>query len=265
MKTIQLHDAATLVVHDAGKGSPLLFVHGFPLDHTQWSGQLPVFAQTHRVLAPDLRGFGGSEASSDTMTMEQFADDLAAMLDVLQIAEPVTLCGLSMGGYIAFQFARKHAAKLKALVLCDTKAVADTPEGAETRRKMAEQVVISGTGGVADAMLPKLVAPSTKDRHPEVIEAVRGMIAAASPAGVAAAQRGMAARPDSSEMLSQIAVPTLVIVGEDDAIASVEEMRKIAAAIPGAQFRVIPEAGHLSPLENSAAFNAALREFVDSL
>jgi len=265
MQTIKLPDGVTLVVHDAGSGSPLVFAHGFPLDHTQWSAQLPVFAQTHRVLAPDLRGFGGSEATPGTVTMEQFADDLAALLDTLQIAEPVILCGLSMGGYIAFQFVRKYASRLKALVLCDTKAVADTPEGAETRRKMAEQVLVAGTGGVPDAMLPKLMAPATKDRHPELIAAVRDMIATASPAGVAAAQRGMAARPDSSELLPQIKVLTLVIVGEHDAISSVEEMRGIAQRIPQAQFRVIPDAGHLSPLENSAAFNAALGEFLESL
>lgn len=265
MKTIQLCDGTTLVAHDAGSGTTLLFVHGFPLDHTQWNAQLPVFGQTHRVLAPDLRGFGGSEATPGVATMEQFADDLAALLDALQIGEPVVVCGLSMGGYIAFQFARKYASRLKALVLCDTRAVADTTDGAETRRKMADEVEVSGTAKVADAMLPKLLAPDTKNRHPEIVEAVRAMVAAARPAGVAAAQRGMAARPDSSELLPRINVPTLVVVGEHDAISTVDEMRRIAEAIPRAKFHVVSAAGHLSPLENPTAFNDALRNFLATL
>jgi pimeloyl-ACP methyl ester carboxylesterase len=265
MKTINLQDGTTLSVHDAGNGTPLLFVHGFPLDHTQWNAQLSVFAQTHRVLAPDLRGFGASEPKPGTMTMEQFADDLAALLDSLQIAQPAVLCGLSMGGYIAFQFARKYASRLKALVLCDTRAVADTPEGAQARRKMADEVQVSGVAGVADAMLPKLLAPDTKNRHAEAVEAVRTMISAASPAGISAAQRGMAARPDSSQLLSQINIPTLVLVGQHDSISTVDEMRTIASAISSAQFQIIADAGHLSPLENSAAFNSALRDFLATL
>ncbi|HXT58560.1 MAG TPA: alpha/beta fold hydrolase [Pirellulales bacterium] len=249
-------------VFDEGAGEPLLFVHGFPLDHTMWQAQLPAFAPRRRVIAPDLRGFGASESRGETVTMEDFADDLAALLDAMQVQEPVVLCGLSMGGYIAFPFARKHTARLRSLVLCDTRAAADSPEAAANRWKVAEQVLAEGAEVVAQAMLPKLFGKRTVAEQPETVAAMRRVMAATKPAAIAAAQRGMAARSDSTALLPEIRVPTLVVVGAEDAIAPVEEMRSMAAAIPGAEFVVVPGAGHMAPLENPAAFNAALREFL---
>lgn len=251
-----------LKVFDRGQGPALLFVHGFPLDHTMWTGQLEAFASTHRVIAPDLRGFGGSDVTAGSVSMEQMADDCAALLDALDVRERVTFCGLSMGGYVAWQFVRKHAARLGRLVLCDTRAVPDTPEAAEGRRKMADHVLAHGTEAVATAMLPKLFAPTTVQAQPEVVEATRQVILAAKPAGVAAAQHGMAARPDTRPLLATIRVPTLVVVGESDVISPPAEMREMADAIAGARFVTIPNAGHMSPLEQPAAFNDALRAFL---
>ncbi|HEX5446477.1 MAG TPA: alpha/beta fold hydrolase [Pirellulales bacterium] len=252
-------------VLDQGQGTPVLFVHGFPLNHTMWNAQLPVFAERRRVIAPDLRGFGSSVDTEGTVSMEDFADDLSAILDDLQVSEPIVYCGLSMGGYIGWQFVRKYRQRLRGLVLCDTRAAADTPEAATGRRKMAEQVIADGTQPVADGMLSKALSPRTMTERPEVVAAVRGMILSSDPTGVAAAQRGMAARPDVSGQLGQIDLPTLVIVGADDALSPADEMRGIAEAIPHARFVVIPEAGHLTPLENPSAFNAALAEFLDQL
>jgi pimeloyl-ACP methyl ester carboxylesterase len=253
---------AALSVLDEGAGEPLVFVHGFPLDHTMWGAQSPAFAPRRRVIAPDLRGFGASEARGETVTMEGFADDLAALLDAMRIQEPVALCGLSMGGYIAFQFVRKYAARLRSLVLCDTRAGADSADTAANRLKVAEQVLAEGAEVVAQAMLPKLFGKRTLAEQPETVAALRRVMAGTKPAAIAAAQRGMAARPDSTALLPEIRVPTLVVVGAEDAIAPVDEMRGIAAAIPGAEFVVVPGAGHMAPLENPAAFNAALREFL---
>src|SRR5687768_11766912 len=152
-----------------GNGSPLLLVHGFPLDHSMWRGQLTALAGTHRVIAPDLRGFGGSSVTTGAVTMEQYSDDLAGLLDALSIAEPVVFCGLSMGGYVAWQFALRHRVKLSKLILCDTRAIADTREAAEGRLKTAEKVLAEGASVVADAMLPKLFAPETATKHPALI------------------------------------------------------------------------------------------------
>jgi pimeloyl-ACP methyl ester carboxylesterase len=251
-----------LNVFDEGAGEPLLFVHGFPLDHTMWSGQLAAFAAKRRVIAPDLRGFGASQAQGEIVTMEDFADDLAALLDALQIQEPVAFCGLSMGGYVAFQVVRKYAARLRSLVLCDTRAAADSPDAAANRLKVAEQVLAEGAEVVASAMTPKLFGKRTAAEQPETVAATRHVMAATKPAAIAAAQRGMAARPDVTSLLGAIYIPTLVVVGAEDAIAPVEEMRGIAAAIPAAEFIIVPDAGHMAPLENPAAFNAALEKFL---
>jgi 3-oxoadipate enol-lactonase len=267
MKIVRLPDIR-LQVYDEGLGTPILFVHGFPLSHGMWSGQLEPLAKRFRVIAPDLRGFGASEmtpgdASSAVTTMRQLADDCAAVVEQLCGGGPVVLCGLSMGGYVAWQFAKYHGAKLRALVLCDTKAAGDTPEAAETRRKMAEHVTKHGTGAVAEAMPGKLFAAATHKEQPAVVAAIRRTIEGTNPVGLAAAQRGMAAREDVRGELAKIGVPTLVVVGREDGISPPEEMREIAQAIPGAEFHVIEGAGHMAPLELPDVFNRLLVEFVE--
>ncbi len=255
-----------LNVVDRGSGDPLLLVHGFPLDHTMWNAQIEVLSSHYRVIAPDLRGFGRSGSTGDEMTtMGQFADDLAALLDALQIGEPVTFCGLSMGGYIAWEFYRRHRARLAALVLCDTRAAADSEEAARGRRLMASRVMAEGALAVPEAMLPKLLARLTLEERPEMVESLRQTMLATRPASIAAAQRGMAAREDSTALLGEIDLPVLIIVGEHDAITTVEEMRQVAGKIPGAQFVEVSHAGHLSPLENPPVVSGAIEEFLGAL
>jgi len=258
--------AVELAVVDRGAGHPLVLLHGFPLDHSMWQAQIDVFSATHRVIAPDLRGFGGSQVVPGTATMEQMADDVAALLDALGIDEPVVLAGLSMGGYVTFPFWRKYANRLRALVLCDTRSVPDSPEAAAVRHQSADNLTSTfSTAQLADTILPKLFAPGTAIEQPGVVDAQRQVILHSSPLGAAAALRGMAARADSTDYLAQMSLPVLVVVGEHDVISPAEEMRLLARAIAGSEFAILQGAGHMSPLERPADFNAALRSFLDLL
>lgn len=249
-------------VSDEGFGPPILFVHGFPLNYTMWQAQIDEFSKTHRVIAPDLRGFGGTDGVLYSVSMEQFADDLADLLDALAVEEPVTFCGLSMGGYIAWQFAQRHPARLAKLIVCDSRAAADSPEAAANRLKMADIVLKEGPEPVAWAMMPKLFAQCTSEHCPTAIAAVRQMVMTSNPVAIAAAHRGMAVRPDVTAWLPTLRLPTLILCGEHDAISPAAEMKTIAEAIPNARFALIPNAGHMAPMEQPEAVNDALRRFV---
>jgi pimeloyl-ACP methyl ester carboxylesterase len=239
----------------------LLLVHGFPLDHSMWVAQLEFFASRCRVIAPDLRGFGASEVTRGTVTMAQFADDLAALLERLSVTEPVHYAGLSMGGYIGWEMWRRHGRRLASLILCDTRAADDTAEVARGRDLMATQVLHEGTRFVAEAMLPKLFSVATAEGQAELLERTRRVICETDPEGVAAAQRGMARRENFTGLLPQIKLPILVLCGQHDVISPPAEMRRIADALPAARFVEIPRAGHMAPLEQPAAVNEAIREF----
>jgi pimeloyl-ACP methyl ester carboxylesterase len=263
-----------LNVHDAGHGAPILFVHGFPLDHTMWRAQLDVFSQSHRVIAPDLRGFGQSAAAGPQagtidavrpLTMEGHADDLADLLDALEVHVPIVYCALSMGGYVGWQFLRKYPERVRALIQCDTRSSADNDMAAEVRRKMAAQVMDRGSTMVAEQMPTKLFAPETMTDRLPVVEEVKRMILNTPAATIAAAQLGMAERPEMGDWLKTIRVPTLLVCGEHDALTTVEMMQADAARIPGSRLVIIPRAGHMAPMECPDAVNAAMREFLAGL
>jgi len=265
LKTVQLATFEMSLV-DQGQGVPLVLVHGFPLDHRMWQAQIDTFSKTHRVIAPDLRGLGLSKSDDDVVSMEQFADDLAEMLDHLGVVERVVLCGLSMGGYISLQFWKKYSLRLRGIVLCDTRAAADSPEALANRLKMVEHVLAAdGTHYVAEAMLPKLFAPGAVVRVPDAVDLMRQTILAASPRAVAAALRGMAQRPDMTAEQKKVELPTQIIVGEHDALTPPDVMRPMAAAIPGARYFEILGSGHMTPLEHPAEFNAVLASFLADL
>lgn len=255
----------SLNVLDRGTGPVILFVHGFPLDHSMWAGQIERLSGSHRVVAPDLRGFGKSTVTGGTSTMSQYADELAKLLDMLNLREPIVLCGLSMGGYVALQFWKRHATRLRGLVLCDTRAAADAPEAAANRLIMAEKVLQEGSQVAAEAMLPRIFPPEVWQSKPPSFEATRQVILSTAPETIAAAQRGMAERSDMRAELPNIQTPTLVLCGELDAISPVEEMRGIAQAIPGSRFEVILGAGHMAPLEAPDAFNSVLEDWLENL
>jgi 3-oxoadipate enol-lactonase len=250
---------------DCGSGPVLLLVHAFPLDHTMWRGQIEKFSSAYRVLAPDLRGFGQSAAREEIAAMHQFADDLAGLLDILAIREPVVLCGLSMGGYIAFEFWRKYAARLRGLILCDTRAKNDTAEAAAARLLTADLVLREGSQRLIEAMISKLLCETTRQNRPDLVEEIKQVIARTDPRGIAAAARGMARRADFTAELPHIRCPTLVIVGQDDAVSPVAEMQELARAIPNAEFKIIENAGHLAALEQPEAFNAAIERFLKGI
>ncbi len=254
-----------LAVVDRGRGMPLVLVHGFPLDHTMWEPQIARFSAGYRVIAPDLRGFGHSPATDAPVSMETMADDVAALLDALEVRQPVVLCGLSMGGYVAFQFARKYGQRLRGLVLCNTRAAADSAEAVAQRRRMAEHVLASGTEYLTEIMLPKVFAEATFRDNPAVIDHQRRAMARAPVAGIVAALDGLARRPDVHDLLPSIRVPTLVVAGQLDAISPPEEMRAFAGKIPGAKFVVLPGCAHMTPLESPQAFNAELARFLEAL
>jgi 3-oxoadipate enol-lactonase len=251
---------------DRGRGIPVLLIHGFPLDHTMWNSQIEALAERTRVIAPDLRGFGESPVGEVDpqrgISMEQYADELDELLDAIKITEPIVLVGFSMGGYIAWQFVRKYGHRSRALIQCDTRAVADTDEGRAGRIKMADNVAEWGSARVAEMMGPKLFSARALQTKPALMTEVRRVVKNTQPAAIAAAQRGMAARPDVTDLLAKIEAPTLVLVGDADAISSPAEMKSIAAAIPNAELVVIPNSGHMTTMENPADVNEALVAFV---
>jgi len=261
MKRIDANGIEMAVV-DQGSGAPLLLAHGFPLDHSMWAGQIEGLASDCRVIAPDLRGFGQSQVTPGTVGMDLMADDLAALLDALGIDGPVVFCGLSMGGYVAWQFFKRHRRRVAGLVLCDTRAIPDTPEAAQGRRDTAARVLVDGPQPVVEGMVPKLFAATTAEA---VIAAARGVMSGTDPRGIAAASLGMAERIDATSLLASIDCPTLAIVGQQDAISTVEEMALIVAQISGARLVEIANAGHISPLEQPQAVNEAIREFVAAM
>jgi 3-oxoadipate enol-lactonase len=245
---------------EKGRGVPLLFVHGFPLSRGAWQKQIDEFRSPYRVIAPDLRGFGESQAGTGPVTMAQYADDLHAMLQQLATG-PVVLIGHSMGGYVSFAFLRQYPKMVRGLVLVGTKAGKDAPEAAAGRRATAEKVQAKGVEVVIETMAPKMLAPENQDRT--MLEQVRGLMVSSKPAGVIGALLGMAERPDATGELARISVPTLVVTGADDVLIPATESEKLAQAIPGSQLNIIPAAGHLVAFEQPNEFNRVLDEWMD--
>ncbi|MGH9811813.1 MAG: alpha/beta fold hydrolase [Candidatus Acidiferrales bacterium] len=253
-----------LAWEEAGRGAPVVLLHAFPLSRKMWAPQVEALAPRYRVIAPDFRGHGESGVADEDSTMERLAEDVRGLLDHLKL-ERVVLGGLSMGGYVALAFYRRWPELVAALVLADTRASADTEEGRKGRYETAALAEREGNAAIADMMVPKLLGPATLERKPEVVAAVRAMILEASPAGIAAALRGMAARPASFDLLPTIKCPTLIIVGELDGLTPPADSEAMAKAIPGSTLVRIAEAGHLSNLEQPEEFNSALSGFLNSL
>jgi pimeloyl-ACP methyl ester carboxylesterase len=255
---------ADLHYEAAGRGPALLFLHAFPLNLGMWDAQAEALLSTHQVVRFDDRGFGASPPGDSILTMERIADDAAALLDRLEVSK-VVVCGCSMGGYAAFAFVRRHADRLRGLVLQDTRAGADSEEGRRNRAVLAERVLREGAAAAADAFLHRLVGETTQKEQPALVTRLREMILATSPRGIADALAGLAARADSAPTLREIGVPTLVVCGAEDALTPVAESEALQRGITGSRLAVIPRAGHLANLEQPADFNEALREFLTAL
>lgn len=251
---------------ESGRGEAVLFIHGFPFNGEQWAEQVDRLPERWRWLAPDLRGFGQTQAGvgDGPLAMDLLADDLASFLDEREI-ERAVVCGLSMGGYIAFALWRWHPTRVRALVLCNTRASGDTEEGREMRLEIAERIEREGTGFVADEMLPKLLSERARRERPDLVARVREMINATPARTMAQAQRGMAERPDSTDLLPTIDVPTLLIAGAEDPITPVSDLEFLAQAIPDARLKVIEGAAHITNMEDPETFNLALVHFLEAL
>jgi 3-oxoadipate enol-lactonase len=253
----------TLAVDARGDGPTLLLVHGFPLDRTLWAHQVATLAGWRRI-APDLRGAGASDAPDAGYSMEVYADDLARLLDRLRV-ERAVVAGLSMGGYVAFEFWRRHRARVMGLVLADTRADADTPQARRGRDELMEVARTHGAAAVADRMVPKLLGRSTRRAQPHLVEEVHAMVARAPVPGLVGALGAMRDRPDSTPQLAAIDVPTLVIVGEEDELTPPALARTLAAGIPGGAVTTIAGAGHLAPLEAPTAVSRVIAEFLEAI
>lgn len=245
---------------DVGSGPAVLMLHAFPLAGTMWHPQVTALRERYRLIVPDLRGFGASDAPPGAYLMDQLADDAAALLGHLGVKRAAVV-GLSMGGYIAFSFWRRHCDLVAALVLADTRAGADNDEGKATREANARLVESQGAPAIAAKMIPNLVASTATQELRDELEA---LINANNPTGIAGALRGMALRPDSRPDLATISVPTLLIVGAEDGLTPPAESEAMHAAIANSTYVSIPQAGHLSNLEQPTQFNTALGSFLDA-
>jgi pimeloyl-ACP methyl ester carboxylesterase len=254
----------TLSYTDRGRGDALVFLHGFPLDYHMWDAQADRLSEHYRVIAPDFRGFGQSRRS-DPFTLESLADDVHLFLEQLG-ALPCVLAGLSMGGYVAQVYARKYAADLRGLILIDTKAEGDSPEAKQGRDKLIE--VARSPGGakaVAEQLVPRMVAPGTLTTRPDVVRSLRGMMENCPPRTIEYALAALRDRPDRTGELPAIAAPTLVIVGDEDAITPPSFSETMRDRIPNATLEVVRGAGHMAPMEQPEQVNRAIEGFMRGL
>lgn len=252
-------------VHARGSGLPLVLLHAFPLDHRMWDAQEPL-AESVRLIVPDQRGFGGSAATRPIASIAGMADDVVAVLDALHVREPAVICGVSMGGYVAQHVAARHPTRVRALILCDTKFDADTPEAREGRAALAAKVGRLGTSILADAMLGKLLSQSAAaraaPRRQMIEEHLRQLISAQQPETVQAALAAMGNRPDMTDLMRRLPIPTLLVVGAEDSFTPPDTMQRMEAIMPHARLLIVPHAGHLTPLEAPEIFHAAVLEFL---
>jgi pimeloyl-ACP methyl ester carboxylesterase len=256
-------NGTTLHYTEAGTGPNLVLVHGFPLSSLMWEKQIAALADRNRAIAPDLRGFGKSP-SNDPFTMESLAEDLHSLLIRLDLC-PVVLAGLSMGGYVALAYVKKYPMDLRGLILIDTRAEGDTAEGKQGRQKMIELVREAGSAAVAEQMLPKMLSEETCRGMPNVSQALRKIMESCPPLTIEHALLALRDRKDQTENLPSIPVPTLILVGEHDAITPPAMSQRMHELIPRSKLATIPCAGHMSPMENPEEVNRQISEFVGSL
>lgn len=260
---ISIVGATEIAYDDIGSGLPVVFLHAFPLNRTMWEPQVGALVGECRCIPIDFRGTGDS-AIAPPYSMDRYADDVAGVLDALQIERAVVIA-LSMGGYAAFSLWRRHRARIRGLVLADTRATADTIEDVAKRRALIEVAEEQGSAGVANALIARLVGPTTRDKRPDIYDAIHRMIAQSPVDGIIGATEAMIERPDSTATCASIDVPTLVVVGDEDTLTPIAEARGLHRAIPASRFEILEQAGHLSNLERPAAFNTVVGEFLATL
>ena len=261
MPTVHANDI-DIAYKDQGSGdTPIVLVHGFPLDKRMWEPQIQALSGEFRIITPDLRGHGESQITPGPYTMDLLADDLKGFLDALNLQQ-VVLGGFSMGGYVAFSFYRKYPERVNALMLLDTRPQPDSEDAQKGREDMAQLAEREGASPIAERLIPRLLSPDTVANRQDVVDTVRTMITECPVEGIAGDLRGMALREDSSDLLSKISVPTLIVVGDQDAITPPAESHMMASIISDATVVEIAGAGHLSNLENPHDFSHAIHDFL---
>jgi pimeloyl-ACP methyl ester carboxylesterase len=262
MPTFRSSDAQ-LYYEITGSGPDVVLLHPFPLNHNFWTAVSDQLSARYRVIVPDLRAHGDSELGDGPATMVKLAEDLTRLCREERVTRAFFV-GVSIGGYLLFEFWRRNPERVSALVLANTRAGAETPESRATRLATADKVLREGTAGFIEDMLPRLLSPATAANRPDIVDAARRMMQKMSPEDIAGVQRGMAERPDSIATLKTITVPTLLIAGEDDSVplAEAELMRQ---HIAGSQLKVINRAGHYAAMEKPEEFGKLLRTFFDAL
>ena len=257
-------DDAEIVYWILGDGPPVVLLHPFPAHHEFWLPVAEQLSSRYRLVLPDLRGHGESEIGEGPATMAKHAGDLVRVLDDAQLGR-VPLIGVSIGGYILFEVWRKHPARVRALGLANTKAPADNAAGRAQRLEAANDVLERGTEGFLQSMASRVLAKSTQESRPDLVEGALRMMRQMSPEDIAEVQRGMAERPDSIPTLKTINVATLIVTGDEDLSTGVNEAELMRQHIGGSQLRVIAKAGHYSAWEQPAEAAAIFRQFLDSL
>jgi 3-oxoadipate enol-lactonase len=256
-------DDTQLFYEITGSGPDVVLLHPFPLNHHFWDAIVPHLSARFRVVLPDLRAHGDSDAGNGPVTMQKLADDLDRLCRELSLNRTIFV-GVSIGGYTLFEFWKRYRDRVTGLVLANTRAGSETPEGRATRLQVAEKVEREGTAAFIDDLLHKLFSKSTLSNRPDIVDAARVMTKAMSPSNVAQVQRGMAERADSIASLAAVNVPTLVIAGEDDSVP-LSELEMMHQCIAGSHLRVIPKAGHYAAMEQPAEFGRLLRTFLDAV
>jgi len=262
---IQIKSGDASIAHQIlGTGPPVVLLHPFPAHHELWLPAANALISRYQVILPDLRGHGDSDAGDGPATMEKHAVDLARILDHAEVGR-VPFAGVSIGGYVLFEFWRRYRGRIAALVLLNTKAPADSPEAKASRLQAAADVLERGTGPFFESMVPKLLGQTTRDSRPDLVDGALQMMRKMSPESVAQVQRGMAERPDSVPDLKTINVPTLIVTGDEDVLTGPPEAELMRQNIPSSELKVIRRAGHYSPWEQPGEAGQLLRRFLDSV
>jgi pimeloyl-ACP methyl ester carboxylesterase len=256
-------DAADIFYEVLGSGPPVVLLHPFPANHDFWKPAAQALIARYRVILPDLRGHGDSDIGEGPAVMQKHAADLVRVLDDAEVGR-AHFVGVSIGGYVLFEFWRRHSARVQSLVLCNTKAQADTAEARATRLQAAAEVLERGTEPFFESMLPKLIGKTSYPTRPDLVEGALRMMRKMSPQDVASVQRGMAERPDSVETLKTIHVPTLLVTGDEDILTGAAEAELMQRHVRGSRMKVIPKAGHYSPWEQPEEVGKLLRQFLDA-
>lgn len=253
---------AKLFYTTEGKGPDVVLLHPFPSSHEFWAPIKDKLAAKYRLIMPDLRGLGESQVGEGDATMQKHAEDLAKLCDELKVGKAVFI-GCSIGGYILFEFWRKFRERMTGLVLANTKASADNAEAKAARLQTAEQVLQQGPEQYIDSMLPKLVGEVTWRNRPDVVEKAKRTMMRSTAQGIAAVQRGMAERPDSTATLSKISIPTLILGGAADVFMSRQELEKMRAGIRNSTLQIVQKAGHFAAFEQPEEVAMALKRFLE--